>query len=525
MTLHRILPRFAVLLLLALVLPLKKGLSQEPLSAFDSVYIHTATTLSALDKERAIVVADSLFKNAENSLQEMKSLMLLATLEVRAGKKAEALSHAMEAEEIAKKDRNPQWRIRIAGFLSSTFREVGLVAEGKRYLAIAESALKRLREDEGAISYIQGLLHQEKAYYRIEEGDYKSAIGELNNAATEFLKIEDKTDVRINLATNNQLLGNSHLALQKYEIAEEKLNAALAALGDRESELKAFIYVDLAEVAMVTNHYEDAFGYYKQAESYMSSSDNFNIKVVLYKGLSKYYRAVHNETEAVRYNDLYAANVNQHLNLTSDISNQLISQLGLEKEHSRRQILLLGVLIIVLILLTVSIILFFKRSQRKEREKYEGVLLKIKDSKQPKRAIKEVRKEKSQAEGTLMAKETEERILSDLNELEAECFYLQKDVSLSSLSVRLNTNSKYLSFVINTHKGKDFNNYINQLRIDYVIDRLRNEPEYLDYKLSYIADACGFSSHSKFAAVFKSLVGLSPSVFISHLKKDLLQQV
>jgi AraC-like DNA-binding protein len=82
-----------------------------------------------------------------------------------------------------------------------------------------------------------------------------------------------------------------------------------------------------------------------------------------------------------------------------------------------------------------------------------------------------------------------------------------------------------LSNVINTHKEKDFNNYVNELKILFVIDKLRNSPEYLEYKLSYIAEEFGFSSHSKFASVFKSVVGLSPSVFISHLKKDRLESV
>lgn len=121
---------------------------------------------------------------------------------------------------------------------------------------------------------------------------------------------------------------------------------------------------------------------------------------------------------------------------------------------------------------------------------------------------------------SIMPKETEARILHELSKQEEAFFYLQKDISLSMLATKLQTNPKYLSHVINTDKERDFNNYINDLRIGYAIDKLHHDPVYRKYKLAYIADDCGFSSHSKFGAIFKNSTGLSPSVFISHLKKN-----
>lgn len=119
---------------------------------------------------------------------------------------------------------------------------------------------------------------------------------------------------------------------------------------------------------------------------------------------------------------------------------------------------------------------------------------------------------------SIMPAETEQRILEDLLRLEMEEFYLRKDISLAILAALLQTNTKYLSFIINTHKGKDFNNYVNELRVQYVVNKCRTDTAYLAYKIAYIADEAGFSSHSKFTAVFKKIKGVSPSSFIADIR-------
>lgn len=96
--------RFNIIALILIgVLCQKELRAQEEGSSFDSVYVQAATSMAALDIQKAIRVADSLYIHAENSLQQMKSLMLLATLTGRVGDKVQALTHAINAEKIAKK--------------------------------------------------------------------------------------------------------------------------------------------------------------------------------------------------------------------------------------------------------------------------------------------------------------------------------------------------------------------------------------------------------------------------------------
>ena len=64
-------------------------------------------------------------------------------------------------------------------------------------------------------------------------------------------------------------------------------------------------------------------------------------------------------------------------------------------------------------------------------------------------------------------------ILKNLEKFEENNDFLQASISVASLSKRFKTNSKYLSKVINVHKDKSFSNYINELRINYVIEELK----------------------------------------------------
>ena len=110
-------------------------------------------------------------------------------------------------------------------------------------------------------------------------------------------------------------------------------------------------------------------------------------------------------------------------------------------------------------------------------------------------------------------------LIKKLIEFENSEIYLEKNISLAKLASHLNTNTKYLSHVIRLHSDRDFNNYINLLRIQYVVNKLNDDPIFLNYKISVIAEESGFSSHSKFTHFFKLNLGQSPSSYILKIKE------
>ncbi|GEN76405.1 hypothetical protein CHA01nite_21450 [Chryseobacterium hagamense] len=118
---------------------------------------------------------------------------------------------------------------------------------------------------------------------------------------------------------------------------------------------------------------------------------------------------------------------------------------------------------------------------------------------------------------SLMTSVTENKLLELLDDFENGTLYNRKNMSLPFLAGTLNTNTKYLSFIINRYKSTDFKTYINRLRIEYIVGKLSEDEKYRQYKISILAEECGFSSHSKFAAIFKAMTGYSPSAYIKLL--------
>lgn len=125
------------------------------------------------------------------------------------------------------------------------------------------------------------------------------------------------------------------------------------------------------------------------------------------------------------------------------------------------------------------------------------------------------------AKSSKLSDEVVSEIIAGLKQFEVDGGYIDNNISLSSLSARLEVNTKYLSEVLNTHLEESFNAYINRLRIEYIVKKLKDDPKYLKYKISYIAEVAGYSSHSSFSTAFKNITGVSPTKFISYLKKEI----
>ncbi|MGV0925918.1 MULTISPECIES: helix-turn-helix domain-containing protein [unclassified Empedobacter] len=119
-----------------------------------------------------------------------------------------------------------------------------------------------------------------------------------------------------------------------------------------------------------------------------------------------------------------------------------------------------------------------------------------------------------------ISSKTENDLLRKLELFEKNKGFTKKDINLASLSKQFETNTKYLSEIIKTHRQKQFNSYLNELRVNYIVNRLQNEPKYINTKVSYLASDCGFASHSTFTTTFTQIMNESPSAFIKRIKEE-----
>lgn len=84
-----------------------------------------------------------------------------------------------------------------------------------------------------------------------------------------------------------------------------------------------------------------------------------------------------------------------------------------------------------------------------------------------------------------------------------------KDISLSVVAGYVNVSPAYLSFLFKQETGKNFTDYLKELRIQKAIELM----ETTNQKISEIAQNVGISNRKYFSKLFKEKVGLSPAEY------------
>ncbi|WP_430907173.1 helix-turn-helix domain-containing protein [Maribacter sp. 2-571] len=97
--------------------------------------------------------------------------------------------------------------------------------------------------------------------------------------------------------------------------------------------------------------------------------------------------------------------------------------------------------------------------------------------------------------------------------------FLSQKISLASLSKKMGTNSNYLSKIINHDKGKNFSNYINDLRIDHVIEALKTDARLRKLTVQALGEEIGFNRSESFSKAFYKKTKMYPSDFIKRLER------
>ncbi len=120
--------------------------------------------------------------------------------------------------------------------------------------------------------------------------------------------------------------------------------------------------------------------------------------------------------------------------------------------------------------------------------------------------------------GSILKKETMTEIIGNLELLEKEKFYLSLNCNAYNTSKKINTNTTYLSKVINAHHKKSFNDYINTLRIEYILEKLSQDKRYKSYSIESLTKELGYKSSDSFRKAFKKHTGSLPSEYIKTLK-------
>ncbi|ULQ52871.1 helix-turn-helix domain-containing protein [Flavihumibacter fluvii] len=93
--------------------------------------------------------------------------------------------------------------------------------------------------------------------------------------------------------------------------------------------------------------------------------------------------------------------------------------------------------------------------------------------------------------------------------------YRKSGYKIKDLADELAIPSYQLSAFINQEYGKNFNELINDYRVDYITNLLKNDPDYYQFTLEALAREAGFNSRNSFFSAVKKKTGKTPSEFFS----------
>ncbi|MDY0090188.1 MAG: helix-turn-helix domain-containing protein [Flavobacteriaceae bacterium] len=178
-----------------------------------------------------------------------------------------------------------------------------------------------------------------------------------------------------------------------------------------------------------------------------------------------------------------------------------------------------AIISVTAILILVISVIVYAVQQKKAKKTAQELIRKIEDMQQSKVISFEFLKTIPKPQQ--IKDETVQKLLEKLNIFEEKQKFRHPDISLEKLAGYLKTNTTYLSNLIKEYRAKSFADYLNTLRINYIIYELNNDHSgFLKYSLDALAKEAGFKSGAVFSRAFKKYIKVSPSVFIKELTES-----
>ncbi|HWV33557.1 MAG TPA: helix-turn-helix domain-containing protein [Dyadobacter sp.] len=513
--------------------------AQEPV--FDQAYDRIWKQAATKDLNTVLVSADSLYQSSSVPVHRMRCLMLIARLYQQKEELEKSVEYALKIDQLAVENTDYTWQARANAYLAGLYRMMELYGKSRSYSQKALEIVPKIEDAQQANS-TRGLLLQELGFASMDEENYEQAVRHFKEAGKSFEKINKNREFSI--MNNERLLGDNYRLLTRYDTALVHYHKALKlSTAQPLHYVIGLIYKGMAETLMETGRLPEAKTYLDKAERFADESQYLQLKDVTYDLSKRYYALIKDSKKLNAAQEKSNSVVDTILNKRAQLLNKMYAQLDqdtvkVETVDSRKNATILAA--ITLIFSGGVFFVVYRKQQKRELAHVRNVLRDLNqnqieipvDEREPTPEVGEVMNELAlediapennadSARKRMMPVETERYLLEKLAEFEKSDAFLEGGFSLASMAALLNTNTKYLSYLIKSDKNADFNSYINRLRINFVIDMLQKDPTWRQHKISTMAAVSGFSSHSQFAAVFKDCTGLSPSVFIRHLAREL----
>ncbi|PIF43548.1 tetratricopeptide repeat protein [Chryseobacterium sp. 52] len=400
------------------------------------------------------------------------------------------------------------------------YAKLGLLKESFQSLNKGLSEIKNENTDEG--HELKGMIYN-SFLILLNQNEYQKKASYSKNAVREFQQIKNiprRNELLVSAYTN---LGYNLSEVKKFDEAQSFFVKALALVGNDNHYLKSNILHDIGFSFSQQKKPDSAVLYYQKALKIASDYGFNEKKIEITKNLEEAYNQLGDIQNVQKYKlknlelkDSVAYNQKMAVNKTLNQKEENFDR-QLIRSHSVSKGLIAACTLLLLIL---GVVIFKMISLRKKHKKavaqiYQQGITPVAYEEDPQET--EDQSGNNIPADIKISPEAEQHILHGLQTFEGSFDFNHKNISRYNVSNTLNVNTKYLSAVIKKHKSFNFNQYINHLRINYIVDKLKSDPQYRKYKINHLAELTGYSSHSAFSIEFKKITGIHPSAFIKAL--------
>lgn len=309
--------------------------------------------------------------------------------------------------------------------------------------------------------------------------NYPVAIDYYQKGVSLFSKIGNESEV----LTSNYNLGYNQFQSKKFKEAK-----------------KSFLYVIKQKKDTIVD-FNFLFSHKYLASIYTQEK---NDSAIYYMERFLDYYSKKTEREKLELSKSYSAFEKKDLN--NEISNlrQAVDY------GSRLKIVLLGVVLLLVGFVLVIGFKYYKNKKETEIKLNELLQKVVTDNEVKSKPFSKLK----------ITNENEQKIIDGLEKLEREKFFLRSDFNLHNTAKKIGSNTTYLTSVIKTYKAMSFNDYTNELRINFILNELLSDKKLQNYTIQSLAEHIGYKKGASFSKIFKQKTGVTPFQYIEKLKSD-----
>ena len=509
--------------------------AQKSEGPVEDIYAKTINEIAVQNPQRALKIADSLTETAKTPELKGKGYLLTANIYKMQYKLGKSVKYGEKAKDVLNATDNYELQAKTLGLLAESYGILKLYQKAEKNLNEGlktankikdpiKKALVKSRFCTALSGWAQSLGKNDKAVaYHFE------ALGYLSKIPTDSL----------NIGHHYLEIGVLYFNAHKYKLAKEYYLKAIKILPESTTAM-AFAKNGFGEVLLEEKKYDEAEKIFLKTIEFAEKAQNPGMKNLAAQCLADLYDETKQYQKASFYRKM---NAETNAKLAGGISYYVSKdndKIEKEKQQYASWNSTKNIVIVIASLLILSLVIVFiinKKRQKEEYKKFKSIIdhykekeeyvlesnivtSEIEENESEEENISEEINSENKLTDIAINKETEAKILTQLDQFEKDEMFNNSYISLSFLATEFNTNIRYISYVVKKHKGADFKSYINKLRINYIIHKLNTSTKYRKYKVGALAEECGFSSHSKFTTIFKSITGISPSTFISFIEQE-----